>query len=927
MKRLRQEELISSIYIDKNTLYIIGAGCSISSGCLSSYELVQKFKLSLYCTKHNISFEDIDGKFYLTELMNKVNSEYPDMDDNYSYYFEKCIRFPEDRNIFIKDNFINKRPSIGYLCFANYIVERGIKYIFTTNFDKLIDKSIREIDDCYNCVVVSDNLQPILSGDTTIVEMHGDYNYDALQNTKEELERLSSNVQKTFLSLNVNKIVVIGYSGRDNSVMSVLSDYLKMHNETKLYWCTLENEQLNLDYDLCDYKNFYNVSIKGFDELFKQYYEVHGKKNSKIDCILEEHYNNNLHFSYPKKQIEEIELNCFPLIDEPLIEEIKDNNEELNKTTIEYKGTRYGFTIASISSSNILLSQLKVPVNKKVELLKKYIDYYFQNCGLVVYKKTVSKNNTILRECLEYDIKYICGQLCLVLSPSYTYGREPIKEEIFRINSYKSNLYSIKNYNTLYKLISELLPSNLSFITKYFKFRFSTSALTTTSGLEDYSVIEEPNMVINDKKSTNQLMLVQNYGPQAIKFAPDKIRMGVICLDSKKFLLNNKFIQPLMNGSSVESKTELIEKFPGFKELTNIELSFVKNDEYILDIDKITNYSFNDMINWIMLSCESLYKKQANIILIFFSKEMEKFRFDNGNDFHDAVKHESFNKYKTQIIEEDTLLSNDDINKKLFNFSIALYTKIIGIPWNLYEFNKDNFYVGMSFGKDSKGICIGCSQLFDSGGRGLQLIASPVTDKYTKKPYLSKEEAYRLGSNIRKVYYRAAKPYDINQVTIHRTTPFRKDEIEGFCQAFKGINSFNLIQIIDYSSINGYARHNDNIYGYPIKRGTIIKIDRNTALIWTAGSLMDNDVMPGKNYRNSKRGIGAPIVIKKFYGKASIEELSSDILRLTKMDFNSSDVLFSKFPVTLKYAKTFCRIIKNTGNINYDDLINFEYIM
>ena len=51
----------------------------------------------------------------------------------------------------------------------------------------------------------------------------------------------------------------------------------------------------------------------------------------------------------------------------------------------------------------------------------------------------------------------------------------------------------------------------------------------------------------------------------------------------------------------------------------------------------------------------------------------------------------------------------------------------------------------------------------------------------------------------------------------------------------------------------------------------------------------------------------------------------SMLMYLTKMDFNSSDVLYSKLPVTIKYSRVVCDIIKQ-GNFD-DELISFEYVM
>jgi len=71
--------------------------------------------------------------------------------------------------------------------------------------------------------------------------------------------------------------------------------------------------------------------------------------------------------------------------------------------------------------------------------------------------------------------------------------------------------------------------------------------------------------------------------------------------------------------------------------------------------------------------------------------------------------------------------------------------------------------------------------------------------------------------------------------------------------------------------------------------------------------------------------MGRPIKIKKHYGKITTNEVVRDLMFLTKMDFNSSDVIYSKMPVTIKYSKIVCNLLKQ-GDFE-DDLISFEYIM
>jgi hypothetical protein len=56
-----------------------------------------------------------------------------------------------------------------------------------------------------------------------LVKLHGDYRYDKLQNTEEELKSLDDELRKYLLQIcKENGLIVVGYSGRDESVMSSL---------------------------------------------------------------------------------------------------------------------------------------------------------------------------------------------------------------------------------------------------------------------------------------------------------------------------------------------------------------------------------------------------------------------------------------------------------------------------------------------------------------------------------------------------------------------------------------------------------------------------------------------------------------------------------------------------------------------------------
>lgn len=91
---------------------------------------------------------------------------------------------------------------------------------------------------------------------------------------------------------------------------------------------------------------------------------------------------------------------------------------------------------------------------------------------------------------------------------------------------------------------------------------------------------------------------------------------------------------------------------------------------------------------------------------------------------------------------------------------------------------------------------------------------------------------------------------------------------------------------------------------FAIHRGTAMPLDDDCFLIWTYGCIQHDDSLgSGYNYYKGGRGIPSPLLVKRFYGKASGDVLANHILMLSKMNWNSGDSLYKQLPVTLDFAK------------------------
>ena len=940
---MTQEALLNSLNISNgnDVVFLLGAGCSINSGCMAANKLVLEFKKRIFCSKHGIS---LDSNVFIDDIrMKDIMEEYFKNDsysNPYSYYFEKCFPDALDRNQFIKNQFQDKKPSFGYLCFAAYLINKRVKNVLTTNFDLLVERSIYKLDDNYDITIISENEDPILSSNLNLIKLHGDYNYDSLKNTDSELNSLNQEISNKIIDIQMKKIIVLGYSGSDKSVMNFLKQYLEKHKETSITWCGLEdkcnNEKVLELLSMNEHSSY--VPINGFDTLFERYYRTFGPVNEVLESLYSDNGDNNHFDLICTNQPESIRLNAFPLIEKAYVYKTIEVIDEsiLNSFSFYLKnhGTTYiisnRYLIDKLSYKHKIsicsLEEEKLSINSKCKLLKELIKWSMANNNKKVFKDNIYlDNNEKIKEGLKISVDLFNNSICLILNPNY-FSLEENNEYIKSIiNKKKSNLYTRNNYSMLDSLILKLFDNSLLFGDNYIHANFSINKLDRNNIIDEYECIREPIMYGNIMRSVNQIKILTSNGPRETIYSPKEIHIGILCLEEDKVKLKN-FLYEVEHGTNLNGN-DIIPKFVGFEAIFKKKIIFDFDVLPALRMAHIRGKNINTIVDLYIRGLDKMYKeKQVDLALIYVSNNMSWIRNNEEINFHNIIKVRASNRYKTQFLEEKTIDSSDNRSKILLNFSIGIYTKTIGMPWYPLNYSKNTLFLGLSFGRDAKGITVGCSQMFDGAGRGMQLIVSQISEKRTRKnQYLSENEAFELGKKIRATYYKTSKIEELKRIVIHRNDPFRKEEIEGFKKAFEGIEDFVLLQIVEDTSLNAYPFGKSGCNGFPVKRGSILKASNDTAYIWTDGSIVDTDINNGLTYRNSKRGMGKPIKIKKYYGNISINDAAADLMFLTKMDFNSSDVLYSKLPVTIKYSRVVCDLIKQQ---NFDDdLISFEYVM
>lgn len=319
MRRIDKDTFLRSFKVLSNQSFdmFLGAGASISSGIHSGSDLVWQFKRELLSVSGKINgkkFQDLKIESNKKIIQSYFAEEDAKVSNAYSYYFEKCYPDPLVRQEFLSKLVRDKKPSIGFMCLSALVEGKKVNTVWTTNFDDLIEKAITALN-FLSCQVVSpDNARTVQNfriDIPTVVKLHGDFRYDALQNTDAELQQLEENLHNYFIQASTQRgLLVVGYSGGDESVMQTLEKALEKPNAFPkgLIWCipkdvTPSERLTNLiekAYSQNQRSGF--MVIDSFDYFLHELYTVCELENEQIDSIAAERFKQRQAFRLTQNQ-------------------------------------------------------------------------------------------------------------------------------------------------------------------------------------------------------------------------------------------------------------------------------------------------------------------------------------------------------------------------------------------------------------------------------------------------------------------------------------------------------------------------------------------------------------------------------------------------------------------------------------------------
>lgn len=239
--------------------WLLGAGASASAGIPTGYAMIADFKKQLFCEESGVPPRGVDSNDPLwqerIETLLSKRAEYPgeNTPTEYAWAFEAAFPTQQARRDYIERAIRKGTPSYGHRVLASLITSKKAQCLFTTNFDPLIDSAATITDQKVEAqeralltVAGIDNAEraaacmrekrwPLLA------KLHGDYQSAELKNTNDELKEQDAQMRRLLVdACGQFGLVVVGYSGRDDSIMSALSEVLEKPGAFPggLFWVT-----------------------------------------------------------------------------------------------------------------------------------------------------------------------------------------------------------------------------------------------------------------------------------------------------------------------------------------------------------------------------------------------------------------------------------------------------------------------------------------------------------------------------------------------------------------------------------------------------------------------------------------------------------------------------------------------------------------
>ncbi|MEW8411145.1 MAG: SIR2 family protein [Candidatus Thiodiazotropha sp.] len=1040
---LSLDAFIRSIGVHHATSHalFLGAGASITSGIPSAQACIWEWKRHIFLT-NNPGLEDQFTELSLLSVRRRIQQwlnqqgTYPvkDSAEEYGHYISECFPIADDRRAYFQEKVRNARPHIGYRLLCHLAQTDIVRSIWSTNFDGLAARAAANFN--LTPLEVGIDTQNRLDrqtqrGELLCVSLHGDYRYDKLMNTPDELQSQEELLRNALVQeMRERPFIVCGYSGRDQSIMDALTTACNENVTGTLYWCGYGDGDIPVPvaeliaHARANGTKAYYVPALGFDDLMTRLalhcLEVEAREEARRDIneltppdlLAREAFqlsdykrntiikSNSFEIDCPGEVLS-FDLKQWP--EERVWSWLRDQIAGKPVVAVPFKGKILALgtvdTVKDVFAENIKGPIERTPVSPVelrfedgavISLMREaLVRSLAAEAGVETDDRSelwFSEPHKKLRQgdvfCHAHEsvvvfLRQVAGTQYVILKPSIKVldaGGKEVPPEIagpvkLGILGYQHN----KPFNqAVNKWRTHLFGDAVTVLTfphneaSSFRFHVRRSPAFAKIGLQGDGrpssisdkllpllkykgvQLDEPKLVLSNKAGvglvtdTHPVRGVANNRPYdyplTLKGLAPSLRIGIVCARSEVPRLRSYLHKAGQRHQPSKSERDYLVDYPGFQQAYGLPMEvpepgmpgWVECPEPESSDKRSGAISVAQNITSAIESLRSSYA--PHVVLIFFPQRWEYlrgYRDDNERfDVHDFVKAYSVQRgVATQFLTEDTLSDTQEC-RVWWWLSLALYVKGMRTPWVLDGLEDDTAYVGLGFSIDrnaEKGahVVLGCSHIYSERGEGLQYRLSKIENPVIRRgnPFMSRDDARRTGETIRQLFFDARMKLP-NRVVLHKPTAFLKDEREGLLDGLGGVESIDMVEIqIDHalryvaSVMRSGKPDEDN---YPVRRGTVLKLDDFTALLWVHGATAA--VNPNWNYFQGKRRIPAPLTLRRYAGRTPLDQLAVEILGLSKMNWNTFD-LYTKMPATLQSSGEIARIgalLQRFGSASYD---------
>lgn len=438
------------------------------------------------------------------------------------------------------------------------------------------------------------------------------------------------------------------------------------------------------------------------------------------------------------------------------------------------------------------------------------------------------------------------------------------------------------------------------------------------------------------------------HGPFSRGLVPDPIRIATIAPSGEAGRLES-LIGELDSTHNPLERKDYLPAWPGFNNVFRLRLSLaggncdVELDRSLENELRRSSKPHTILADSLVRALQRLHavRNEFDVVLMYLPKRWDvgfKGRPDEDFDLHDHLKATSASLgMPIQLIREDKALAYKCRASVSWRIGLALYAKAGGVPWKLADTDPETAHIGISYAirpqssSDPRFVTC-CSQVFDAEGAGIEFVGYDTHDfeVHQRNPFLSSTEMFRVMTRSMDLYRRRHAGRSPRRVIVHKTTEFKREEVEGCMEGLHLCKSVDLVQIVEDVGWRGVnldgqrMSRNAGPTAFPVSRGTLIGLGPRDALLWTHGDVhgISNN---GRSFFKGARSTPRPLRLIRYAGHGSWDETALAILGLSKMNWNN-DSLYDELPVTLSYAKVLARVVKRMPSLRRTPY-QFRYFM